>query len=83
MPAPVAAVAILIVMPSTIMIPISIPLVMSSTIMILISIPIAATTVDAEAAHYAAGDSLAWIFLRPARQRQRTGRQRDSAGGGK
>jgi hypothetical protein len=64
-------VSVTVVMPVPIVIPISIPLVMPSTLMTL------------DTPHYTAGDSLARIFLRPARQRQRTGRQRDSASGGK
>ena len=66
-------VPVTVVMPVPIVIPISIPLVMPSTPM----------TLDTKTTHYTAGDSLACIFLRPARQRQRTGRQRDSASGGK
>ena len=47
-----------------------------------VPIMIAATTV-AETLNYATGDSLAYIFLRPARQRQRTGYQCEPADGGK
>jgi len=71
----VATVAIPVVVPMAMMVPAV--MLMMPTIMVPMSIPALDTM------HYAAGDSLAWIFLRPARQRQRTGRQRDSAGGGK
>jgi hypothetical protein len=47
-----------------------------------VPIMIAATTV-AETLNYATGDSFAYIFLRPARQRQRTGYQCEPADGGK
>jgi hypothetical protein len=47
-----------------------------------VPIMIAATTV-AETLNYATGDSLAYIFLPPARQRQRTGYQCEPADGGK
>jgi hypothetical protein len=53
------------------------------TVAMPVPIPIAAMTVDAKTANYATGDSLAVVFLRPARQRQRTDGQCESANGGK
>src|ERR1700737_3953383 len=58
------------------------PVIIPVAVIVVMPVPImiAATTV-AETLNYATGDSLAYVFLRPARQRQRTGYQCEPADG--